>query len=1277
MTGVPFYFQTAISGSPNNAYPKSVMSRRNGIIIDDWSPGSPEQMWQLNADGSISPWQTTSQVLTAQSTSPTSCVQITLEAYDGSQALSAAQIWTMQNNHFSVDMGGSIGTVYLNLYNADLSPGTMVITYETSDGDNEKWFLFPATDSQQASNNFYIQTGMSGEVNGQANPYVLSVNSDNAVVIEQLAPGSGSQIWTINPNGTITPIGNYQVVLTANSSGSGQVTLETFNSATQTPSPAQTWNYSNNQFWVDLDSPVVGIVYLNVDGGNQTSGAEVVTYEQTSGNNEIWYTIPASPIMMGEWFYLKTNMPNSAGDHSVYVMTVSDTNISAGTPVVIQPLNPGSPTQLWRMQGDGVIVNSLNPGLALASTPDDHNVTLEATGGSYWVQWFLMSNGMLATGSSGDNFYLNVQGGGNATAGQNLITYGFSTASNELWTALPYEPEGLYFTIRNAAYAQSGPMSNLLSLTPGGVATLAPPSGGLVTPTGYAALFQLWRKTTDGHILSATNPGMVLTATEGASSLTIAPLDPTNDKQLWTTNYSQLESIKGPLKKAVAGTIENLHYKQILCGNVLQNPPSSGSSYPNDALWAIVPHGMPFSEPTTIRNAGNGQAGLFLSLPDSYEKDGIYPVTVGAISSDADLTMWQYEYPGYMVSALDPGIVLSLEIDPSGTPQNPKYLNSVVTYMKDPGGKLFQLWTISDEGLIINQYNGKALTIAAASPGAAITTEGVSGDTATALQVWDFSPGKALQTVLAQPSWAYPTFTGSEATAYSDICSQLNQSDIRSQYINLAAPVGGFQSQISVILTGYASGHTALPAGTAIGDFISVAQQLSKEFTAVSAVQALFGQATTLYLSLSQAQSMTLSELITACELTTGISAKVTPPKKKNGWFGPLLEGVLYTVMNVAGTFVADPAAGTEASLFVKFMKNGLPCFANIMATGYSTYQGSQQTSSYVAYEAQKIQQDFYNYEMTVAQLQQMLLQEFEALGTALGNIETFILSDWGKTQAVYEMSNRIGDMSSLFWPSTMTARDVQQMLLPYTVEVLKTLLPANASYHISATMHTNYQNRQGEGWHNGNYFTENQDGTENMYSTNVSQQVMNQLWACGTKAISFYRGLNGWHLPYSYQDMLITGKSGVPAGASALVTVENFTNVELVLTLTLSSLVGEGSYFDYPFKYTPQTYNISAYRALQFAGASWVYHTDSNGEDTPYALAAPNLGPGITITDSQGGNVMNVEVFNTYQSWTPNTSIPAILSYKNQYNYAPYQTIINQTIAPDGMILVTITVTC
>ncbi len=98
------------------------------------------------------------------------------------------------------------------------------------------------------------------------------------------------------------------------------------------------------------------------------------------------------------------------------------------------------------MTSDGTIISALNLSMCLSSTNDGHNVTIQNVGDSNFnQQWFLLNNGMLANGTSGDNFYLNVEGGGNASSGRSLVTYGFSDVPNETWMPIPYQPQGLWF----------------------------------------------------------------------------------------------------------------------------------------------------------------------------------------------------------------------------------------------------------------------------------------------------------------------------------------------------------------------------------------------------------------------------------------------------------------------------------------------------------------------------------------------------------------------------------------------------------------------------------------------------------------------------------------------------------------------------------------------------------------------------------------------------------------------------------------------------------------
>lgn len=1258
----PVYIQTAIGGAPLNTQNRKVISRKNGIVIDMWSSGDNDQLWVFNANGSISPYNDPTVVLTAQSTSPTSANQVTLEPVG--QSLTSAQIWYQNNLHIWAEMGGSIGNAYLNLEAANLAPGTSIITYESSVGDNEKWFVYPMIPTQAFIHNFYIQTSLSGGVNSQANPCVLA--NDSGIVINQWQPGDPSQIWSLNPDGSIRPVADGTLVLTAqstNSTSANQVTLESVAGTNGTLCSAQVWSYSGNQLSVNMGGSI-GEVYLNVWGSDQTPGTEVITYEQTNGKNETWYLIPAEPIIGGEWFYLKTEMPDSTGDRTTYVMTVTDAPLAAGAGVYIEPWTPGSVSQLWKMTEGGIIVNALNLGLGLASNGYEASITMQPlppqgtySQSGYNFNWHLTDNNLLASGPSGSVYFLNVrEGTGNASAGMDLIAFYYLIGLNQNWIPLPYEPEGLWFTIENSA-PQANSLSSLLTVTMDGSITMAPPMGGIETPTLQAAKYQLWRKTIDGYIQSATHSGLVLTA-DPAANLSLELLTANNPNQQWYSGCSKYEKMTGSTNYILAGTIENAKLKQVLSNAALIAPPSSPSS---NELWYIAPYAVSFGESTTIRNFGGGVADLFLTLLP--KKGELNQIVVDSVSGDPAFSTWQYEYPGYIVNVANADLVLSLEVDTTGTLDNPKYLNNVVVYPRQPNTQLFQLWTVAN-GQIINQFNCRALTIASASLSSTVSTQAVSNDPKSANQLWDFSAGRALQTVVAQPRLDYPSFTGGQLTAYKEVCQKLNVTDLRMQYINLTAPLAGYLAQMTLMLSALQNGG-ALPSGTTLQNFTEVITQLIEEITAVSAVQALFQQVTTLYQSLSQAQALTLSELFTACALPNTV--KVPPaPKKKKGWIGALIEGILYTGLNLVPLSFDNP-----------FLSLANPAsIANIMSTVFATYQGAEQSSTAWISKLNKAEQNAFNYEMTVSQLQQRLLEEFEATGKALGNLGTFILTDWWKTQAVYAMSRNTSDRPSLFWPPTLTAIDVNQMLKPYTLSVLKTLLPANAGYTINTFMHINYPKLNGSGWQGDYYYIDNpSDGTQNEYSTNVPEQIMHIGSINGMDTDSFFNGLNGWNVSPTYLGILDIQKTGT-SGASCLVNIENFTNMPLSIQLDLQYLIASsysnnnGASANIP---------VSPYSAAQFAGYIAVIEDISHGNGRWYGQALQtNKSPGVKILCDKSPVIsFDIENSCTVQDYGSASDIPpCTYTTENLTTTAPFSCTIKQHSGTSGMVFIMVKVT-
>ncbi len=310
---------------------------------------------------------------------------------------------------------------------------------------------------------------------------------------------------------------------------------------------------------------------------------------------------------------------------------------------------------------------------------------------------------------------------------------------------------------------------------------------------------------------------------------------------------------------------------------------------------------------------------------------------------------------------------------------------------------------------------------------------------------------------------------------------------------------------------------------------------------------------------------------------------------------------------------------------------------------------------------------------MTVSGLQKMLLAEFEALGTALGQVETMILADWGKVQAVAAMIQNTSGMASLYWPSTMTAMDTTQMLHAYALSVLKTLMPANTGYKINATMHTNYGALEGEGWQNGNFYMDNGDQTQNEYSTTVAQNVMHLAWQNGMSTVGFFRGLNGWNLPVEYQGLLTFDANNlVPSAATIIITVQNLTNLELQLNLTLNYLVGTGC--DTGSNFPLVKYTIPAYGAQQFAGGCAIADTNTN---ICYGRGLNGTGPGIEIL-SGTQSIFSVGVDNSYgTTMYKSTSDVPLCSYTfpGMTVSAPFNCILTQENGPSGMVFVKITI--
>lgn len=1039
-----------------------------------------------------------------------------------------------------------------------------------------------------------------------------------------------------NLNGTIANNSNYGLVLTSTSSSDqsdNQATLASPNGDNQT------WTLDNNQLSVGVSG--IGTLYLNVNDSKTAENSVVITWEKTSGTNEIWYAFPAMPIDMGTCFYIQSSMSASDGNPTPFVLSVPGNAATAGAQLVIEPLVPGSLNQLWFMEDLGVISSAMNRNLALtANASSDNPVTLQTLQSNQPLQqWYIQSNGMVAMRLTDSGLvYLNVSGGGNAGSGQGVITYTYATGSNATWTFPVYKPQpsGLWFTIRTCLKNAQNPKTCFLTASDRGDVMVGPPSGGYALAEGQAGVNQLWRITTSGNVVSALNPNLGLTA-GGANGLSLQPiLGSSADQQwIWGDPVSMTLDAHGKSVTWPSAVLQNVGTGQVLW--------QTGNGYPNNAvtlqnastdqdtdhqLWYILPSLPSFDQCTTIRNTSG--TGLFLTLP-AQPNNQTYTASLANREGNPSLSLWTFTYPGYISSALDPGIVLSLEVDAANsTGSTPVYTTNVCAYPLQPGLAPFQLWTATPDGLLFNQYNGMALTASSNSAPTGVTVAPLSSDPVTARQVWEFCPGVHLQTLMAMPTEPFGAWNAAQTTVYNYINTALGltTADIRAQYSNLSAPLTSYQVIISVMPQTILSGATS-------ADWVSVVTQLNKELLAAVAVQSLFQQVTNFHLSLSQAQDISLSEAVTAAALPNQMNTKVQPKKKNKSWIGDLVEGLAYTAMNVAGSFVADPALGKELSMGGKFIKNGLPVMANLMSTGFSSgssyLQGNTQSSRNAAILA-----NIYNYELTVWQMEQTLLTVFEGANVALGQLEALILGDWGKLWGVYQMIQNPDGIASLYWPSFMSPSMAPQMLSGYTNGILQTLITANSSNKINATMHTNTGSPQGPVGLNADqvsFIENNADGTQNIYSTTCSQQVMQMIWAGGASPIDFFHNLNGWSVPISYQNVAPNDDFSGSLAAGLIARFRNNTAQAQTLNITGVYILGNQDSFD---NSVTITLDLPPYGVQEFAGCSFWYFPPMIGAkyvqmwtNGSYTINA-NSGNTVLVTGSFNANSKNnVPIFN------------------------------------------------
>jgi hypothetical protein len=662
---------------------------------------------------------------------------------------------------------------------------------------------------------------------------------------------------------------------------------------------------------------------------------------------------------------------------------------------------------------------------------------------------------------------------------------------------------------------------------------------------------QMWQLTVDGTIVSALNPNYVL-GLSGTNAVLVSRT-PGDASQQWEFRWAK------DSQNVMLGTLYNRGNQQYLTGGnpwswqpiFTQGMPDGGPT--GMMQWYIQPTSPPTGQLLSIQSVGAGNSPpMVVNIDGGSLAPGADTILYQAQPNAAN-AIWKYTPDGFLLSTLNPGLALSLNVN-GGTGAN-----GVATYPKQPIDNSFQQWSFclvdpkAGTYLIVNQQNMQALSLTGTSNGNSLRT--APPDATNTWQLWTVSPTYPLGVLLAQPAMGYPAFTGSEATAYSYLNTVLGLTalgtDLRSQYANLAAPLSGYQSRINTIATAVVLQHSSKDKNPPsdlpdIDAMVTMVGQLSEELMAAQAVQQLFQQLTMFHTELATVATNATAEVIADAEIDT------QSPQQVQISSASIFEGLIYTALS-AGSML------TEFGGAAKVIGLTLPVIANLYQTGVSTASSYKQSQTQDAKKEQD-EEILYDFLGEVSQVQQFLVDSFNAIGNALAMAESIILGDSFKTRATAAMTAIPSGGNSLFWPPEQGPLLITRLLPGYEIGVLQALLPTRYQLYtgtwIDAPSLASYDNIPPQNAPSYCVWSETINQGLNGYTTHwlagidakngmsgyPGQATMNLLWSNNVRPFNFYRQQAGWG-GFSSQEMWLGDNQ-------TILMFRNYTNSALTIGL-------------------------------------------------------------------------------------------------------------------------------
>jgi len=530
-------------------------------------------------------------------------------------------------------------------------------------------------------------------------------------------------------------------------------------------------------------------------------------------------------------------------------------------------------------------------------------------------------------------------------------------------------------------------------------------------------------------------------------------------------------------------------------------------------------------------------------------QEGNNPLGVGleALGSKPSNQMWQLTTDGRMLSSYGSGNVLEVGAQVSGV------WGVQVDLQQNPTTN-GQHWSgmPQSQNLLDNWHLSQSLYVPGGSPydnpTPVLQSPPSNPDPGF---LWYPMPSNPLDSIITQPPQAFPFFTDGQLAAYQAANELLgfgqgDTPDFRGQYLNVGPSTVNTDLTDNIVTLR----SSPTPGNVSDSDWNTVIGVLANEVTMVVAVQTLFSNYNLWHMAQFADNGTILNGLVA--------DAQMEQTQQVNAVGVAIAQGALYTALE------AIPVVGGV-------LGNVINTAINAALAG-----GQASTSPFLS---------------AVSTLYHDLSQQLMSISGQATLMETAILSDWGKLQAVYPLTNLSGNDPASLSASALGEQNLLETTTKgYSISAMQMLLPVK--YQIYVYAENNQNSVDGIPPYAQYVSPEPENGVYKKYwiadstswQSTPSETCMNtDIWGNGVLQEDFFNGVKGWGFARCYPFQVQPGSNPGVDCNGLVITITNQT--PNALTVNASPNNGQGVTVNGPSSQTMQPYGSVTFIGYYVSG--------------------------------------------------------------------------------------------